>query len=431
MSQPLVLPEVITSMLAGFAPVFTQPTFETFGHYLGALMLGEGRRTGTSVARSLAEAKSPGVYARLCSRASWSATELLDRLWTLLLSALPFPREAQGRLLMWAALDDSVVAKTGKKMPGVAYHFHNDSADPAHVQPFLFGHCWMVLGLVWPTVSRALCFPRRAALYVRAKDCSPEDFQDKLSLALRLLKKVRWPERVCLRILAEGAFATRDFFLGVRGQGFHLITRLKHNANLRWPVAPVKKKTRGRPRLYGEKVDLTRYQETQQQQAQVRIGRKSYLASFSTLDAVPRRFGELCRIVIVELRGHKRAVLLSSDRALSATEIIEAYAMRFAIELAFRDLKQRFGWGHYQVRSREAIERHVALSFVAASLMTLLLVQRDASQTMGQLRRGLQQAALLAWIFCIMGKSALQYKNHLFQQLPLLRHPLLQGIAEV
>jgi len=36
--------------------------------------------------------------------------------------------------------------------------------------------------------------------------------------------------------------------------------------------------------------------------------------------------------------------------------------MRFAIEIAYRELKQRFGWGHYQVRSREAIERHVALS---------------------------------------------------------------------
>jgi hypothetical protein len=431
MSQPLVLPEVILSMLASFAPVFTQPTFATFCQYLGVLMLGEGRRTGTSIARTSAEAKSPGVYARLCSRANWSATDLLDRLWTLLLQTLPFPRDARGRLLIWAALDDSVVAKTGRKMPGVAYHFHNDAADPAHVQPFLFGHCWVTLGLIWPTLGRALCFPLRTALYVRAKDCSPEDFQDKLSLALSLLKAVRWPEGVCLRVLADGAFATRAFFLGVRGQGFHLITRLKHNANLCWPVAPVQKKTRGRPRLYGEKVDLTSYQETHRQTAHVRVGSKSYLASFSTLDAVPRRFGQLCRIVIVDLPHHKRAVLLSSDRSLSATEIIQAYARRFAIELAFRDLKQRFGWGHYQVRSRQAIERHVALSFVAASLMTLLLVQRDAAASLGQLRRALQQAALFAWIFCVMGKTALPYKNHLFQQLPLLRHPLLQGMAEV
>src|SRR4030042_6941128 len=127
MSQPLVLPEVVTSMLASFAPCFTQPSFETFRHYIGALMLGEGRRTGAAVARVTADAKSQGVYARLCSRARWSADALLHQLGALLLTALPWPRDAQGRLLLWAAIDDSVVAKTGKKIPALAYHFHHNA----------------------------------------------------------------------------------------------------------------------------------------------------------------------------------------------------------------------------------------------------------------------------------------------------------------
>jgi len=80
MSQPLVLPEVVASMLASFAPVFGKLSFETFCHYPGALMLGEGRRTGAAVARVTAGAKSTGVYARLCSRARWSAEALLDQL---------------------------------------------------------------------------------------------------------------------------------------------------------------------------------------------------------------------------------------------------------------------------------------------------------------------------------------------------------------
>jgi len=121
-------------------------------------------------------------------------------------------------------------------------------------------------------------------------------------------------------------------------------------------------------------------------------------------------------------------VLLSTDLALSPIEIIERYALRFAIEIAYRELKQRFGWGHYQVRSREAIERHVTLSFVACSLTTLLLAQRDDQQTVGEMRRALQAAALLAWLFRIMGKTALHRKNAVLQQ---LRHPLLQGMAGV
>jgi hypothetical protein len=415
-------------MLASFAPVFTRPSFETFRQYVGALMLGEGRRTGAVIARTTAEAKSQGVYARLCSRARWSAAALLNQLWALLLAVLPWPRDEQGRLIIWAAIDDSVIAKTGKKIPGLAYHFHHNAGKGERAWPFLFGHCWVTLGVVWPTITRALCFPLRAALYLRAKDCAPADFRKKTRLALDLLRAVRWPTQVCLYLLADGAYASGEFFRGVRALGHHLLTRLKCNADVRWPAPPKQPGQRGRPRLYGEKVDLAVYHEAHRQEAPVRIGAQRYLATFSFLDAVPRRFGQLCRIVIVDLPRHQRAVLLSSDLALSSTQIIERYALRFAIEIAYRELKQRFGWGHYQVRSREAIERHVALSFVACSLTALLLVQRDDQQTVGEMRRALQGAALLAWLFRIMDKTALQRNNALLQQ---LRHPLLQGMAEV
>ena len=428
MSQPLVLPEIVASMLASFAPVFTKPSFETFRQYIGALMLGEGRRTGAAVARTTAEAKSQGVYARLCSRACWSAAALLDQLWALLLAVLPWPRDERDRLIIWAAIDDSVIAKTGKKIPGLAYHFHHNAGKDQRAWPFLFGHCWVTLGLIRPTVTRALCFPLRAALYLRAKDCAPADFRKKIRLALDLLGAVRWPAQVCLYVLADGAYATREFFQGVRARGHHLLTRLKCNADVRWPAPPKQPGQRGRPRLYGDKINLAIYHDTHRQQSPVRIGAQHYLASYSVLDAVPRRFGQLCRIVIVDLPKHQRAVLLSTDLALSPIEIIERYAMRFAIEIAYRELKQRFGWGHYQLRSRKAIERHVALSFVACSLTALLLTQRDDQQTVGEIRRALQGAALLAWLFRIMGKTALQRKNALLAQ---LRHPLLQGMAGV
>jgi hypothetical protein len=428
MSQPLVLPKEITTMLKSFAPVFTKPTFLTFCHYLGALMLGEGRRTGTAVARSVAEAKSPGVYARLCSRARWSADELSHRLWELLQVLLPWPLDDIKRLIVWVGIDDSVIGKTGQKQPGLAYHFHQDGADPGRMHTFLYGHCWVTVGLIWPTVTRALCFPLRAALYVRAKECDPAKFQDKIALALQVLAAVRWPKAVCLRVLADGGYATKDFLLGVLRMGYHVITRLKHNAYLCWSVPPLTKHGRGRPRKYGKRVDLESYHSAHRTQAQVRIGQKGYLATYSSLDAIPRRVGVLCRIVIVELRNHKRAVLLSTDRTLSPMEIIEAYAMRFSLEIAFRDLKQRFGWGHYQVRSREAIERHVTLSFVAACLTTLLLVQHDDQQTLGQMRRSLQQAALFAWIICMVGKTVFHRKNHLLKQ---CQYPVVRKMAEV
>jgi hypothetical protein len=415
-------------MLASFTPVFTKPSFMTFCHYVAALMLGEGRRTGASIARVTVGAKSEGVYARLCSRARWSVEALMDRLWALLLPALCWPEDEQGRLVLWTAIDDSVIPKRGKKIPGLAYHFHHNAGAKERSWPFLFGHCWVTLGVLWPTVTRALCFPVRAALYVRAKDCKPSDYRGRIQLALDLLQAMRWPARVCLHVLADGAYATVDFLRGVRDLGHHVLTRLKCNADVCWsaPVSPGAR--RGRPRVYGRKVHLAAYHEAHRQEAPVRIGAQSYIATYSTLDAVPRRFGQLSRIVIVDLPKHQRAVLLCTDVSLSPVEIIERYAMRFALEIAYRELKQRFGWGHYQVRSRQAIERHVALSFLACSLTTLLLVQRDDQQTVGEMRRALQAASMVAWIFRVMGKKALRRKTRLLQK---LRHPLLQEMAGV
>ena len=102
-----------------------------------------------------------------------------------------------------------MVPKTGKRIAGIAYHFHHNAGKDERAWPFLFGHCWVTLGLIWPTVTRALCFPLRAALYLRAKDCTPADFRGMVSLALDLLAAVRWPVPVNLHVLADGAYATR------------------------------------------------------------------------------------------------------------------------------------------------------------------------------------------------------------------------------
>ena len=45
----------------------------------------------------------------------------------------------------------------------------------------------------------------------------------------------------------------------------------------------------------------------------------------------------------MDLPKHQRAVLLCTDLAFSPIEIIERYALRFSLDIAYRELKQRFG----------------------------------------------------------------------------------------
>ena len=60
---------------------------------------------------------------------------------------------------------------------------------------------------------------------------------------------------------------------------------------------------------------------------------------------------------------------ITSDLELPVADAFTHYRNRWKIETAFRDAKQNFGFGTYQVRKRESLNRHVQLSFIAASLI--------------------------------------------------------------
>ena len=81
------------------------------------------------------------------------------------------------------------------------------------------------------------------------------------------------------------------------------------------------------------------------------------------------------RLVILRTAGKDDAVVMSTDLSLTPREVAALYADRFAIEMAFRELKQHFGLGDYQVRLPEAMLRHVHLAGVACALTQLLTLR--------------------------------------------------------
>jgi hypothetical protein len=82
------------------------------------------------------------------------------------------------------------------------------------------------------------------------------------------------------------------------------------------------------------------------------------------------------KVRVVVLEGAKEPLLLvSTDLALSALQIIEIYGARFSIELTIRDLKQHFGLGDYQCTTTLAILRFVHLACIAFCLWRLALVE--------------------------------------------------------
>jgi len=79
-------------------------------------------------------------------------------------------------------------------------------------------------------------------------------------------------------------------------------------------------------------------------------------------------------VVVVKEKRKKPIYLVCTNVHLSAVYIIKYYAKRWKIEQMIKDLKQRLGFGDYQVRDLRAIERHVALVLLSYFVLILLKI---------------------------------------------------------
>src|SRR5713101_1935832 len=83
------LPERFLSRLAGFADLFTRPTWPTVLVLLAGVILAPGRRTVTAALRILGRDRDPDfcTFHRVLNRAAWSSRAVAGRLLLLLVTA--------------------------------------------------------------------------------------------------------------------------------------------------------------------------------------------------------------------------------------------------------------------------------------------------------------------------------------------------------
>jgi hypothetical protein len=146
-----------------------------------------------------------------------------------------------GRLTL--ALDDTPTPRYGPRVQGAGVH-HNPTPGPAG-SPFVYGHVWVVLGLLadhpaWGVIA----LPLLARLYVRRKDLTAiapwhrPPFRTKLELAVELVEwAVGWlgqggpPPWV----VVDGAYASAPFLKPPKRLGVTVVSRLRKDAAL-WSV---------------------------------------------------------------------------------------------------------------------------------------------------------------------------------------------------
>ena len=317
-------------------------------------VLARGRRTVTSWIRA---AGLSGEY-RPCYTTLAAAGKRTDLAAAHLAHEVVKPLVAGADRLTFA-IDDTPTPRCGRHVQGAGVH-HNPTPGPAG-GPFVYGHVWVVLGLLaahpaWGVVA----LPLLARLYVRQKSLpgiAPKHrpaFRTKLELAVELMRwAVTWLGFLGKRVwvVTDGAYATAPFLKPMKTLAVTVVSRLRKDANLRTvPVA--RPGRRGRPRIYGEqRIDLAKRggQRRGWVTGTFTLYGKATPKRYKTFVATWRPAGGAIRVVLVD-EPTGWVAFFCTDTAASVADILAAVANRFALEVTFRDLKDIVGAGQQQVR---------------------------------------------------------------------------------
>jgi hypothetical protein len=222
-----------------------------------------------------------------------------------------------------------------------------------------------VLALLVPHPSwGTIALPLLARLYVRAKDLptiGPKHrpaFRTKLQLAVELVEWAvrnlkRWGRPI--RVVVDGAYAKAPFLKAVQKLGVTIVSRVRKDAALRTVPGPRRPGQRGRTRIYGrQRISLAGRARKRQGWTTETFDlygqptSKTYKTFLATWGSVTGAI----RVVLVRERTQPQGwvAFFCTDAQASVGEILGAVADRFALEIAFRELKQVVGAGQQQVR---------------------------------------------------------------------------------
>ncbi|MEW5694125.1 MAG: transposase, partial [Candidatus Hydrogenedentota bacterium] len=145
------------------------------------------------------------------------------------------------------ALDDTLIGKKGKHIFGCGIHFNHSAKQ--NESKYIYGHNWVFISLIHfsTLVSKWLCFPILAQLYIpqKYKPYNKEHIS-RIDIAIQILRKIKERIKSYFIIVADAFYAKEALLKHCISNGIIFISRLRIDAVL-YP----KCRKRGRPRKYG------------------------------------------------------------------------------------------------------------------------------------------------------------------------------------
>src|SRR5881397_2889393 len=229
-----VFPAQTLSLLQVFAPCFTTPSFASFQASMWALMVVEGRKGMTRLARCVfLHQRARRSWERFLAAHRWSLTAVTARLVTLVVTTLGDTRQVHGAYVLDTAT--TLVAKTSTRMVGgQTWKDHRDHADRG---ASLVGHHGNLVGLISPWGPRWRCWPlvRRFVPGLQGArqgivGATVETRSFWAAAIAALLEVTRCLGEAPVRVVAAAYSSQAPVLNGLRARGIALISRLRKDA---------------------------------------------------------------------------------------------------------------------------------------------------------------------------------------------------------
>lgn len=396
-------PQLIKKYGDEFSSLFTTPSYNHFLNYLTGLITVPNPNI-SKIATWMYAGKDQSSLNRLLTKTDWESSEVNTRRLNLLQKQPKTAWKKEGAI----CIDDTFSEKSGKTMEAVGwYKSHTGEKEYILAHNFVYSHY----------VDTQAQYPLDFLFYVKEKEITKQKlaqtFKSKITLAKELVTTSEERDIPTGLYLFDSWYFSKELTNHIESYGKDWISIAKLNRVVLWN---------------GKNIKLREF-----------VTKTIPWESYKRLEVNGKIFWYFTKSVTLKTNGKVRivstfeekdgviethpTVLVTNRSDWDVTKIIKSYIKRWSIETFFRDSKQSLGFEDYQLRSIDAVERHLCLVNLAYSLLELqrvesCLLTKVANQltTIGQTARNVTNdilRSLVLWVY----QQAKQTKNpeHIYQ----------------
>ena len=254
------------------------------------------------------------------------------------------------------AFDPCFISKSGKKTPGLGYFWSGCAGQAKR-------------GLEISGIA-AVDIDNHTAFHLQAVQTPTQMDNDNLLIHYAKVISDRKDElrKISEYVVADAYFSKKSFVDSMLENEFHIVSRLRNDANLRYKYTGEQKSGRGRPKQFDGKVKYE-LESLEKNRFKTIIENEKQIIYSAIVNSVALK-RDINLIIVYSKTKNKwnHKLYFSTDLAIEPILIFKYYKARFQIEFIYRDAKQYTGLNDCQARCKSKLNFHFNISLTAINI---------------------------------------------------------------